>query len=257
MWTTFDDDLLSWAQNVQSARNPPLVHSISWGSGESGSAGYNMALLQRTNTEFQKMGAQGISVLVASGDDGPGNTGTFTCRKFDATWPAVSPWVTAVGGTYIEGGVEAAWGDSGGGFSNVFGRASYQSAAVEAYLSQEGLPDEKYWNKTGRAIPDVSALATNYQVVSGGSTASVSGTSAATPVFAAIIALVNDERLASGKTPLGFLNPALYKLGSVGYDVVSGSNKASGCKTGFPATKGWDAVTGLGTPLYADLAKLG
>ena len=127
------------------------------------------------------------------------------------------------------------------------------------YLKQPNLPSQQYWNASGRAIPDVAALGTNYQVVAGGkgNVDSVSGTSASTPVFAALIALVNEQRQKDGKPSLGFLNPALYQLGSVGFDVVSGSNKASGCAAGFPATVGWDAVTGLGTPLLASLYKLG
>jgi len=77
----------------------------------------------------------------------------------------------------------------------------------------------------------------------------IDGTSAATPALAAVIALVNDALLASGKPPLGFLNPWLYKTGFEAFnDVLSGSS--AGCGTpGFPAGNGWDAVTGFGTPV--------
>jgi tripeptidyl-peptidase-1 len=129
-WKTFDADLLTWAQAVQSVAHPPLVHSISWGSGETGSADYDLPVLVRTNTEFQKMGVQGLSVLAASGDDGTGNTGTFGCKKFDPNWPAGSPFLTAVGGTYLQSGSEVGWADSGGGFSNLWPRPAWQEEAV-------------------------------------------------------------------------------------------------------------------------------
>lgn len=109
-----------------------------------------------------------------------------------------------------------------------------------------------------RAIPDVSAAAVNYQVITaGGGAASESGTSASTPVFAALIALVNDARLAAGKPSLGFVNPALYQIkGGVGSDIITGNNKNPSCSTGYPALPGWDAITGLGTPLYETLMTL-
>eukprot|EP00697_Spironema_sp_BW2_P009776 gnl/Spiro4/2477_TR1193_c1_g1_i1.p1 gnl/Spiro4/2477_TR1193_c1_g1~~gnl/Spiro4/2477_TR1193_c1_g1_i1.p1 ORF type:complete len:568 (+),score=155.92 gnl/Spiro4/2477_TR1193_c1_g1_i1:43-1704(+) len=257
-WTEFGKDLLQWALDVQAAPSPPLVHSISWGSSEAGAAAYDSATMIRTNTEFMKMGLQGLSVLVASGDGGTGNTGLLGCKQFDPSWPASSPFVTTVGGTYLTSSAstdtETAWSGSGGGFSNMWARPAWQDSAVAAYLAQHDiLPAQKFFNASGRAFPDVSALSTNFQVVYGGSTTSETGTSAATPVFAAMIALVNEARAAASKPPLGFLNPALYSLGAVGVDVVAGNNKVAMCPKGFPATPGWDAVTGLGTPQYSTL----
>jgi len=101
----------------------------------------------------------------------------------------------------------------------------------------------------------VSGLATNYQVVIEGYVGPISGTSASTPVFAGLIALINDELIKQGKPVLGFLNPLLYQLNKVGNDIVKGNNKQSPCPTGFSATNGWDAITGLGSPNFDYLFK--
>lgn len=84
----------------------------------------------------------------------------------------------------------------------------------------------------------------------------VGGTSAASPIFAAIVGLLNDVRISQGKPTLGFLNPWLYQTGRQGLnDVTLGSN--AGCGTdSFPATTGWDPATGLGTPDFKKLAAL-
>ncbi len=75
-----------------------------------------------------------------------------------------------------------------------------------------GLPDAEYYNISGRALPDVSALSTNYEVVIQGLWGPISGTSAAAPTFAAVVTLLNDARYQAGKGPLGFLNPFLYQV---------------------------------------------
>jgi tripeptidyl-peptidase-1 len=103
----------------------------------------------------------------------------------------------------------------------------------------------------------------NYPVFIGGQSYPVSGTSASSPVFAALVTLVNDARLAAGKTPIGFLNPVLYseKLAAVFNDITSGDNKccAGGegspvcCEYGFYCSKGWDPVTGLGSVNFSAL----
>jgi tripeptidyl-peptidase-1 len=104
-------------------------------------------------------------------------------------------------------------------------------------------------------VPDVAALCTNFQVYSGGAKAgTLTGTSAATPTFAGLVATINDLRAKAGKKSVGFINPVLYAAGAkLGFDVTTGNNKNSGCKAGFPAQKGWDPVTGLGTPSFATL----
>jgi tripeptidyl-peptidase-1 len=96
----------------------------------------------------------------------------------------------------------------------------------------------------------VSLRATRYLNIVNGSEKLTSGTSAAAPTFAAIIALLNDYQKRQGRKQLGFLNPLLYQYASnIFYDVTIGHN--SGCNTtGFHAAIGWDPVTGLGTPSF-------
>jgi len=80
-------------------------------------------------------------------------------------------------------------------------------------------------------------------------------------VFSGLISLINDELVAAGKPTVGFINPTLYdgaaaESDGLGFDVLEGENTKSPCKAGFIAQKGWDAVTGLGTPLMENLKKI-
>ena len=143
----------------------------------------------------------------------------------------------------------------------MFARPAYQDAAVAAYLSSQSksgtIPDSEYFNRTGRAYPDVSALAggdNGYCVsVAGRDFNAFTGTSASTPVWASIVARINDLRLARGKAPLGFLNPVLYAHPSAVNDIVEGVNDA-GTGIGFQATQGYDPCTGLGTINFTKLS---
>jgi len=253
-------DLLAWCELVGNQTDVPKVLSISWGGPESE---YPQDGQQAANRCFQKLGLQGVSIFAASGDDGTGKQGGTIfrrCQKFDPTWPASSPYLTAVGATYLESGSEVGWSSSGGGFSANFAMPSYQNSTVQGYLhSKATLPDQKLFPATGRVTPDVSALGTCYSVFSGGAmSGTLSGTSASTPTFAGMVSLINAEAAQNGNPPMGFINPALYRAvgsspGELGFDVVEGNNKVSGCPSGFPATVGFDAVTGLGTPTYEKL----
>ena len=79
----------------------------------------------------------------------------------------------------------------------------------------------------------------------------MSGTSAASPVFASLLEMINSKRLMNGKGPLGFVNPFLYKLKKgVGNDIVIGMNQSSSCSQGFKAIEGWDPATGIGSPNF-------
>ncbi len=108
----------------------------------------------------------------------------------------------------------------------------------------------------GRAYPDLAAQGQSFAFVWNNTFGTISGTSASTPLTAGIVSLVNDARIAADKSPLGFLNPWLYRTGHRGLtDIVSGT--AVGCGVdGFPALKGWDAVTGFGTPVFPKLVDL-
>lgn len=214
---------------------------------------------------FGQLGLRGVSVLIASGDEGPGiscqtNDGKNATR-FMPVFPAACPYVTSVGGTtYVD--PEEAVSFSSGGFSEIWPQPDYQVNAVTTYLHRLGGRWDGLYNRTGRGFPDVAAQGKNFHIFDTGSDKLISGTSASAPTFAGVIALLNDARLASGQKPLGFLNPWLYNNTQMLTDITKGGSK--GCTgssrswepgkyvpyAGWNATEGWDPVTGLGTPLY-------
>ncbi|KZV66414.1 subtilisin-like protein [Peniophora sp. CONT] len=221
------------------------------------------AYAQLVCSKFAQLGARGVSVLVASGDQGTGdgnpdpetsdlciaNDGTNR-TKFLPMFPASCPYVTAVGGTWQIPEIAANF--SSGGFSQYFPTPKYQKSVVSSYLSShvpESYISSGLLNASGRAFPDVSAQSVNYMSYFGGDLSTNTGTSAAAPAFAAIISLLNDARLRAGRPSLGFLNPLLYskKVSAALNDITEGENLGCGTR-GFNATKGWDPVTGLGTP---------
>ncbi|XP_078418458.1 tripeptidyl-peptidase 1 isoform X2 [Cetorhinus maximus] len=262
------EPFLEWMMLLSNMSSIPWVHSTSYGDDEDS---LSMAYMERINIELMKAGVRGLSILFASGDDGAG------CREvrrgintFRPSFPASSPYVTTVGGTSFKNPfqITAEVTDfiSGGGFSNVFRMPDYQAAAVKSYLKRmKSLPPASYYNVSGRAYPDVAALSDNYWIVSNLIPIPwISGTSASTPVFGGVLALINDHRFQKGLPALGFVNPLLYSLQENGtsgafFDVTTGCHL--GCldeKTegkGFCASLSWDPVTGWGTPNYPELLK--
>ncbi|KAJ7140829.1 family S53 protease [Mycena epipterygia] len=195
---------------------------------------------------YMALTAQGVSCLFSSGDGGVGATPGNQCYNFLPAFPSC-PYVTIVGATsYIP---EQGASFSAGGFSNYFPQQSWQSGAVDAYFGELGSQYNGRFNRAGRAFPDVSAQGFMVQIIQEGQAKLVEGTSCSSPIFAAIIALLNAELLNAGKPVLGFLNPWLYANPGAFNDIMGGNNPGCGTQ-GFSAINGWDPVTGLGTPDY-------
>lgn len=148
---------------------------------------------------------------------------------------------------------------SGGGFSDYFPTPSWQRDDVSTYLDRVQPAPVGGFNGGGRAYPDVSLLGHAFIVAVDGTFVVESGTSASSPVFAGMIALINAQRIASGKSSLGWLNPLLYALRkSFVRDITSGHNRCNVqstvcCAQGFFATEGWDPVSGLGSVDFSGL----
>merc|ERR1712048_806537 len=161
-----NEPFMKWLSTVSSTSDDevPLVFSTSYGEDENS---WSFEAASRLNTEFQKAGARGISLLYASGDEGS------NCKSgvFVPEGPGSSPYVTSVGGTqpasgFPAPGSESAVGLSSGGFSNYWEMPDYQKDAVAAYLKKDGLPDagKRQYNISGRAYPDISAQASDFTV---------------------------------------------------------------------------------------------
>ncbi|KAI0738095.1 family S53 protease [Daedaleopsis nitida] len=235
--------------------SPPTVLTTSYGADEER---ISRDLAIKLCNGYAQLAARGVSVLFSSGDGGVSGVGKRTCTNgnFVPTWPSGCPYITSVGGTR---GVspEAGADFSAGGFSNYFQRPVYQVGSVTDYISGLGSTYSGKYNASGRGFPDVAMQSWQYEIIVNGANKAVFGTSAASPAFAATIALLNDRLAAAGQSPLGFLNPLLYSTrGAAAFnDITTGSNP--GCDTdGFSATVGWDPVTGLGTPDFNKLLTL-
>ena len=193
-----------------------------------------------TEQIFKQMIAQGQSLFQASGDSGAYSGAIMP--------PSDDPNVTVVGGTHLAtsgpGGQwisEMAWSGSGGGVSKTYAIPSYQQKVNLAAVGG---------STTMRNIPDVAMLADVeiFLIQSNGQGVSVGGTSAAAPLWAGFLALANQQAAANGGAPVGFVNPAIYTIGSGTaysadlHDIVTGSNN------GYSAAPGYDLTTGWGTP---------
>ena len=232
---------------IHDTTNKPSVISISWGGPESSWTAQAMSAL---DAACQSAAALGITITVASGDNGSTDGGTGNNVDF----PASSPHVLACGGTKLDANgstlvSEVVWneqavndGASGGGVSNVFPLPSWQANANVPAPAMSG---------GGRGVPDVSGDAdpnTGYQIRVDGQNSVIGGTSAVAPLWAGLVAVANQQL----GTQVGFLQPAIYaaKAAAAFNDVTEGNNGA------FSAGPGWDACTGLGSPIASALITL-
>ncbi|KAI2632647.1 putative alkaline serine protease AorO [Hypomontagnella submonticulosa] len=243
---------------------------------------------QRQCAEIMKLGLQGSTIIISSGDDGVGSFPSPTAPSgclgpardvFNPQFLATCPYILTVGSTVLQ--TDGTPGEtpeeatdrfpSGGGFSNIYPAPEWQKDIVASYLEKANLTFQGYeggggnytpvnagagrFNKLGRAYPDVSANGDHFVISSGGELLRIGGTSASAPLWGAVVTLINEERLAAGKKPVGFIHQVLYSHPEVFKDIVKGDNRA--CKTtGFPAIEGWDPVTGMGAPDYPKLLEL-
>jgi kumamolisin len=232
---------------IHDTTNKPSVISISWGAPESS---WTQQARDALNQAISAAAAMAVSVCVASGDGGSSDGASDGASHAD--FPASSPCVLGCGGTTLNASgntiaSETTWSDSGGGVSDYFPLPAWQSKA-SVPPPPEGFPGG------GRGVPDVSGDAdpnSGYQILVDGSNIVAGGTSAVAPLWAALLALVNQQL---GKN-LGFVNASLYAV--PGYpnnpgplhDITTGSNGA------YNAGPGWDPCTGLGSPDGARLSQ--
>lgn len=262
------DDLRALMYLIDEAlfvREPrPSVISISWGFQERQILDdqSDIAAARQIDELFLSAAHMGVTICCSAGDWGASNqvTDGFRGTGYDVQFPASSPYVLACGGTAIvEDGTEVVWnadfptpsadvreewckhGATGGGYSKLFERPPWQ---LQLGDSGEGVEAAQ------RAIPDVAAVADpqcGIRCMMVGKTFPSGGTSAAAPMWAALVARLN-QQLGSR---VGCLNPILYAHAAASgilNDVTVGDNRFSDGDVGFAAGPGWDACTGLGTP---------
>jgi kumamolisin len=226
---------------VHDTTNKPSVISISWGGPESSWTAQAMTAM---DDAFQAAATLGVTVCVASGDNGSSDGVADGADHVD--FPASSPFALACGGTRLAAAAnrisaETVWNDgasggaTGGGISTQFAAASWQAelsaistAGQKTLLTKRGVPDV-----AGNADPE-----SGYNVRVDGTDTVIGGTSAVAPLWAALIACINQG---AGKSA-GYLNPQLYKKPAALRDITQGNNGD------FSAASGWDACTGLGSP---------
>jgi kumamolisin len=232
---------------VHDTANKPDIISISWGGPESS---WDTATMTQFDEAFQSAATLGITVCVASGDNGSSD-GVATGNHVD--FPASSPHVLACGGTSLRASgstitAETVWNDgtqggaSGGGVSTVFALPAWQAGC-------EGTAGSQRAPLAMRGVPDVAGDAdpeTGYNVIVDGAATQIGGTSAVAPLWASLIARCNSIIGANA----GFLNPLLYANQGALRDITSGNNGA------YEASPGWDAATGLGSPNGAAIVTL-
>ena len=260
---------------VHDQKNDPGVVSVSWGYAETKDIWTKQGMTQ-VNEALLEAAHLGVTVCVASGDDG--SSGAIGNGHAYVNFPTSSPYALSVGGTTIPAKGSAqpdiVWkegdglrsdngGSTGGGESTVWPRPTWQSAINIASVNPHAI--------AGRIVPDLSANAdwdaSPYLLAVDGSIEANGGTSAATPLVGALLTLINADRVAAGKSRVGFVTPQLYQpasgepagsapVGSLACtDVVDGDNITAHVG-GYAAAPGFDAASGWGTPIGTRLAQL-
>ena len=252
----------TWAAAVRlAARNGEVISQSGIGQDFNlGESSWTSAEVTTMNSALEYAAARHATVVVASGDYGAIGNGSSTPVR-EVSLPASDPWALAVGGSTLTANPvtgayisETAWNvqsgspdGSGGGFSRLFPRPAYQDG-VPGIGATRGVPDVA-GNATG-----TSGMALAFSAPGGGEEfIGAGGASAGAPFWAGLIALADQE----AGHPLGFVNPAIYRIArgplyhQAFHDITTGNNTVSvngTTVTGYQAGPGWDPVTGWGTP---------
>jgi kumamolisin len=233
---------------VHDTVNRPSVISISWGGPE---LSWTQEAVTAFNGAFQAAGLMGVTVCVAAGDGG--SSDGVPGRLAHVDFPASSPYVLACGGTHLEssGGsisAETVWNDGPQGGGTGGGISDYNP--LPSWEADWGVPPSvNPGGRVGRGLPDVAGNAdedTGYQVRVDGIDTVIGGTSAVAPLWAALIALINQKL----GTSVGYLNPLLSGLANSDgfHDITRGNNDITGLVGGYSAKVGWDPCSGFGSP---------
>lgn len=238
---------------VHDTARKPSVISISWGGPEDSEG--SKQFVDGLNEAIRDAGAMGVTVCVASGDNGSADMGEDWDGKPHADFPASSPFALACGGTNLKapnghinevvwnGGLQG--GAGGGGVSVMFAQPKYQA---QAHVPKS--PTHQH----GRGVPDISGdadPATGYQIFLNGAVTTIGGTSAVAPLMAGLIARINEATTKKFGKTVGFINPLIYASHAQGVfrDITVGNNDITGDLHGmYKAGPGWDACSGLGVP---------
>lgn len=291
--------LYAFAVEFYNSPETPDVISMSWGYDETRQCDIvscgsftSEDYVDRVNNEYVKIGLKGITIVAASGDAGASGrvTPCSMTSPINPIFPGSSPYVVSVGGTFsvqqdenqtfipqtplcqlygctngttesISNAIYIEW-TSGGGFSTYEQAPNWQYSQVLSYLNS-GVPFPTRFNKDGRAYPDVSLLSHFCPTFLSAELMGIDGTSCSSPIFAAIVSILNTVQVTNGKPKLGFFNPLLYKMfstdPSIFNDYSIGNNYCveygccstrldGGSDFGYFGAVGFDTVYGLGTP---------